>query len=58
MMHVNQLRRAVENRKKQLIQALRDHSAVPDTERLNAWTLSELEREWSNYQRSMHKEIG
>jgi hypothetical protein len=58
MKHVNLLRRAVENRKKYLIQALRQNVEMEESDQLNEWTLSELENEWKIYQKRCNEDIG
>lgn len=47
-MYENQLRQAVEARKKQLIERINSLSVQDDT-RFNELTLSELENEWKFY---------
>ncbi|MCO7175892.1 Fur-regulated basic protein FbpA [Sporolactobacillus kofuensis] len=58
MNHINVLRRAVENRKKYLIKVLEQNLVTKASDRLNEWTLSELENEWRRYQKSQEKDIG
>lgn len=58
MKHVNLLRRAVENRKKYLIQALRQNVEMKESDQLDEWTLSELENEWKIYQKRRNEDIG
>ncbi|WP_177184706.1 Fur-regulated basic protein FbpA [Sporolactobacillus nakayamae] len=52
------MRRAVENRKKYLIQALRQNVEMKESDQLDEWTLSELENEWKIYQKRRNEDIG
>ncbi|WP_332238980.1 Fur-regulated basic protein FbpA [Sporolactobacillus sp. KGMB 08714] len=58
MNNVNLLRTAVENRKKYLIEMLKENRATSDPGSLNRWTLSELENEWKRYQKWQKRNIG
>ncbi|WP_084297703.1 Fur-regulated basic protein FbpA [Sporolactobacillus laevolacticus] len=58
MNHINLLRRAVENRKKYLIHVLKQNFVTRESDRLNEWTLSELEHEWKRYQKERNEDIG
>ncbi|MCL1630664.1 Fur-regulated basic protein FbpA [Sporolactobacillus sp. CPB3-1] len=55
---INLLRKAVENRKKYLIQVLKKNYVVKESDQLSNWTLSELENEWKNYQKRCEEDIG